>query len=130
MKNLNTTVVNTWCPGCGNFAILNAMKTVLGSLGEVDSQAQIDFFAAYATAPGADPAIVANIRDTARSMTSSFSEAALDSNSPGHRTFAVPAPWGNSSVPAQINSVTMAQCSNSRIPPAQFRPSAQCQLKS
>lgn len=34
MINLNTTAVNTWCPGCGNFAILNAMKAVLGSLAE------------------------------------------------------------------------------------------------
>ena len=32
MTELNTTAVNTWCPGCGNFAILNAMKAVLGSL--------------------------------------------------------------------------------------------------
>ncbi len=28
-KNLGTYAQNTWCPGCGNFAILNAMKTVL-----------------------------------------------------------------------------------------------------
>ena len=34
MRNLNTTAVNTWCPGCGNFAILTAMKAVLGSLSE------------------------------------------------------------------------------------------------
>ena len=34
MKNLNTTAINTWCPGCGNFAILNAMKTVLSSLSD------------------------------------------------------------------------------------------------
>ncbi len=32
--DLNTTAVNTWCPGCGNFAILNAIKTVLKSLVE------------------------------------------------------------------------------------------------
>ena len=30
--NLGTTAQNTWCPGCGNFAILNAIKTVLQSL--------------------------------------------------------------------------------------------------
>jgi 2-oxoglutarate ferredoxin oxidoreductase subunit beta len=30
--NLNTYAVNTWCPGCGNFAILNAIKTVLQAL--------------------------------------------------------------------------------------------------
>ncbi len=30
--NLGTYAVNTWCPGCGNFAILNAIKTVLGAL--------------------------------------------------------------------------------------------------
>ncbi len=34
MVNLTTTAVNTWCPGCGNFAILNAMKTALGSLAD------------------------------------------------------------------------------------------------
>ena len=34
MINLNTTAVNTWCPGCGNFAILNAMKSVLASLAD------------------------------------------------------------------------------------------------
>jgi len=32
--NLNTTALNTWCPGCGNFAILNAIKAVLKSLVE------------------------------------------------------------------------------------------------
>ncbi len=30
--NLGTYAQNTWCPGCGNFAILNAIKTVLGEL--------------------------------------------------------------------------------------------------
>lgn len=30
--NLNTSAVNTWCPGCGNFAILNAVKMVLQAL--------------------------------------------------------------------------------------------------
>ena len=34
MRNLNTTAVNTWCPGCGNFAILNALKVVLSSLAD------------------------------------------------------------------------------------------------
>jgi len=34
MKNLNTTAENTWCPGCGNFAILTAIKAVLKSLSE------------------------------------------------------------------------------------------------
>ncbi|MFA5388203.1 MAG: thiamine pyrophosphate-dependent enzyme [Candidatus Omnitrophota bacterium] len=32
--NLGTYAVNTWCPGCGNFAILNAIKSVLKSLSE------------------------------------------------------------------------------------------------
>ena len=32
--NLATTVQNTWCPGCGNFAILSAIKSVLQSLSE------------------------------------------------------------------------------------------------
>ena len=34
MNNLNTTAVNTWCPGCGNFAILTALKAVLSSLSD------------------------------------------------------------------------------------------------
>ena len=34
MNNLSTNATNTWCPGCGNFAILNAMKAVLGSLAD------------------------------------------------------------------------------------------------
>jgi 2-oxoglutarate/2-oxoacid ferredoxin oxidoreductase subunit beta len=29
---LETYAKNTWCPGCGNFAILNAIKAVLGEL--------------------------------------------------------------------------------------------------
>ena len=32
--NLNTTALNSWCPGCGNFAILNAIKLVLKELAE------------------------------------------------------------------------------------------------
>ena len=31
---LATYAKNTWCPGCGNFAILNAIKVVLGELVE------------------------------------------------------------------------------------------------
>lgn len=31
-KDLGTNVHNDWCPGCGNFAILNAVKSVLGEL--------------------------------------------------------------------------------------------------
>jgi 2-oxoglutarate ferredoxin oxidoreductase subunit beta len=34
MSNLSTNATNTWCPGCGNFAILTALKTVLGSLSD------------------------------------------------------------------------------------------------
>lgn len=34
MSDLGTRAVNTWCPGCGNFAILNAIKSVIGSLAE------------------------------------------------------------------------------------------------
>ena len=30
--NLGTNAWNTWCPGCGNFAILNAMKAALNEL--------------------------------------------------------------------------------------------------
>lgn len=30
--NLGTYAINTWCPGCGNFAILNAIKTVINEL--------------------------------------------------------------------------------------------------
>ncbi len=32
MKELGTYAPNTWCPGCGNFAILNAIKSVLNTL--------------------------------------------------------------------------------------------------
>jgi len=32
LKNLATYAQNTWCPGCGNFAILNAIKSVLSEL--------------------------------------------------------------------------------------------------
>ncbi|MBI5416718.1 2-oxoacid:ferredoxin oxidoreductase subunit beta [Candidatus Poribacteria bacterium] len=32
--NLNTNAINTWCPGCGNFSILNSIKSVLKSLKE------------------------------------------------------------------------------------------------
>lgn len=31
-KELGTYAKNTWCPGCGNFSILNTLKTVLASL--------------------------------------------------------------------------------------------------
>ena len=31
-KDLGTYAKNTWCPGCGNFSILNTMKTVLSEL--------------------------------------------------------------------------------------------------
>jgi len=31
-KDLGTTVHNDWCPGCGNFAILSAIKSVLAEL--------------------------------------------------------------------------------------------------
>ena len=34
MINLATTAQNTWCAGCGNFAILGAIKSVLQSLAE------------------------------------------------------------------------------------------------
>lgn len=30
--SLNTYAQNTWCPGCGNFAIMNALKAVLAEL--------------------------------------------------------------------------------------------------
>ena len=33
-KDLNTSAKNTWCPGCGNFSILSAMRTVLAQLDE------------------------------------------------------------------------------------------------
>lgn len=32
MINLNTSAKNTWCIGCGNFAILNAIKAVINEL--------------------------------------------------------------------------------------------------
>jgi 2-oxoglutarate/2-oxoacid ferredoxin oxidoreductase subunit beta len=31
-KDLNTSAKNTWCPGCGNFSILSAMRNVLAEL--------------------------------------------------------------------------------------------------
>ena len=34
MKDLGTYAPNTWCPGCGNFAILNAIKSVLNELSD------------------------------------------------------------------------------------------------
>lgn len=34
MKDIGTKTVNTWCPGCGNFAILNAIKSTLSALQE------------------------------------------------------------------------------------------------
>ncbi|MEI8004003.1 MAG: thiamine pyrophosphate-dependent enzyme, partial [Methanothrix sp.] len=34
-KDLATTARNTWCPGCGNFSIMSAMRSVLA---ELDSQ--------------------------------------------------------------------------------------------
>jgi 2-oxoglutarate ferredoxin oxidoreductase subunit beta len=34
IKNLSTYAKNTWCPGCGDFAILNAIKAVLQSLSQ------------------------------------------------------------------------------------------------
>ncbi len=30
--NLDTDAENTWCPGCGNFGILNAFKKVVNKL--------------------------------------------------------------------------------------------------
>ena len=34
--NLGTNTPNTWCPGCGNFSILNGIKTVLNELKDQD----------------------------------------------------------------------------------------------
>ena len=33
-KDLRTDTTNTWCPGCGNFAVLNAVKSVLAALSD------------------------------------------------------------------------------------------------
>lgn len=33
-QDLNTNAENTWCPGCGNFAIFNAIKSAIKSLNE------------------------------------------------------------------------------------------------
>ena len=35
---LETSAKNTWCPGCGNFAILNAIKAVLQDLHKEGTQ--------------------------------------------------------------------------------------------
>ncbi|MCL5408576.1 MAG: thiamine pyrophosphate-dependent enzyme [Candidatus Omnitrophica bacterium] len=32
IKNLDTYAKNTWCPGCGNFSILNSIKSVISEL--------------------------------------------------------------------------------------------------
>ena len=32
MENLETTSINTWCPGCGNFGILQAVKLAINDL--------------------------------------------------------------------------------------------------
>jgi 2-oxoglutarate ferredoxin oxidoreductase subunit beta len=32
LKKLSTTAKNTWCPGCGNFAILNVIKAVIAAV--------------------------------------------------------------------------------------------------
>jgi len=34
VRALGTSAVNTWCKGCGNFAILNAVATMLEAIGE------------------------------------------------------------------------------------------------
>ncbi len=34
MKNLNTSAMNTWCPGCGNFGIEVGLKAVLSEMAE------------------------------------------------------------------------------------------------
>ena len=33
-RDLTTQTKNTWCPGCGNFAILNSLKALLNTLSE------------------------------------------------------------------------------------------------
>ena len=38
--NLNTDAKNTWCPGCGNFAILSSIKAVIGSIIEEGTPAE------------------------------------------------------------------------------------------
>src|SRR4030042_1248407 len=38
MKDLDTGATNTWCPGCGNFAILMTVKQALIQLGLNPSQ--------------------------------------------------------------------------------------------
>lgn len=41
-KQLTTYAKNTWCPGCGNFAIFNSIKNVLNQLNqEIDSLANV-----------------------------------------------------------------------------------------
>jgi len=32
LKRISASAKNTWCPGCGNFSILNTVKTVIGSI--------------------------------------------------------------------------------------------------
>lgn len=43
LKDYNTTVKNTWCPGCGNFNIHMALKKALVDLGKHPSEVVISF---------------------------------------------------------------------------------------
>ena len=38
LDELNTDIENTWCPGCGNFAILTAIKKAIPKLEEKSSK--------------------------------------------------------------------------------------------
>src|SRR5690554_623712 len=46
--NLETSTANTWCPGCGNFAILNTVKTVLQAIGDEESPTRVENLVAVA----------------------------------------------------------------------------------
>lgn len=40
MTDLKTVAKNTWCPGCGNFAIMNAVKSVISAMAEEGAPAE------------------------------------------------------------------------------------------
>ena len=43
LQDYNTDIKNTWCPGCGNFAVHMALKKALVDLGKHPSEVVIVF---------------------------------------------------------------------------------------
>ena len=78
MTNLNTAAVNTWCPGCGNFAILTAMKTVLSSLAEeglpIENVVIVSGIGCHAKMIGEDQGDVISVFSSSLDMTGEYSQ--------------------------------------------------------